>query len=94
MFISLFHFAAGDDQIYDSATNGNRRTDIKPSNKLLASKKSHKVKKVEMCVRGEGTDCTQCESQTSKAAQTHVYLHLHASFRDALFCKLLSLLSK
>lgn len=94
VFISFFHFAAGDDQISDSATNGNRRTDIKPSNKLLASKKSRKVKKVEMRVRGEGTDCTQCESQTSKAAPTHVYLLLHTSFRDALFCKLLSLLSK
>ncbi len=45
VFIPFFHFAAGDDQIYDTATNGNRRTDIKSSNKLLASKKSHKGKK-------------------------------------------------
>lgn len=52
-FIPFFHFAAGDDQIYDSATNGNHRTDIKPSNKPLPSKKSHKVKK-------KKKHCTQC----------------------------------
>lgn len=45
VFIPFFHFAAGDDQIHDSATNGNHRTDIKPSNKLLPSKKSHEEKK-------------------------------------------------
>lgn len=44
-FIPFLYFSAGDDQIYDSATNGNHRTDIKPSNKPLPSKKSHKVKK-------------------------------------------------
>lgn len=44
-FIPFLYFSAGDDQIYDSTTNGNHRTDIKPSNKPLPSKKSHKVKK-------------------------------------------------